>query len=267
MSLVVAGALHWDVVVRAPSLPRLDETLKGGPATYRLGGKGGNQALAAARAGARVTFWGRVGSDAPGETMRAALTDGGVDASQLQSGPGASGMSVAIETPRGYGAVIVAGENHALDLSALSLPPRTEILLCQNELAAGAWPHMAGLARAAGAQAWLNAAPAHGIDVGLADVLIVNRVEAADLGGAGALRAVAPGAHLIVTLGAKGVVHHAPGADPVAHPARPAWVVSTHGAGDAFCGTLAARRLAGASWPDAIGAAQDAASALISTPR
>ena len=88
MSLLVVGALHWDVVVAAPRLPRLGETLRGAGVDYRLGGKGGNQAIAAARAGAEVAFAGRVGGDAPGRSMATALADAGVDTSLLQRGDG-----------------------------------------------------------------------------------------------------------------------------------------------------------------------------------
>lgn len=101
MSLLVVGALHWDVVVEAPRLPQLDETLHGQNVAYQFGGKGGNQAVAAARAGAEVSFAGRIGNDAAGQSMRNRLTEAGVDIGQLQQGNGASGMSVAIVTEGG----------------------------------------------------------------------------------------------------------------------------------------------------------------------
>ena len=118
MSLLVVGALHWDVVVRAPRLPELDETLRGQEVAYQFGGKGGNQAIAAAKAGAPVNFAGRIGADAAGKSMLKQLETAGVDVSQLQRGLGSSGMSVAIATDGGYyGAVIVSAENHAFDMS------------------------------------------------------------------------------------------------------------------------------------------------------
>ena len=86
MSLLVVGALHWDVVVRAPRLPELDETLRGQEVAYQFGGKGGNQAIAAAKAGAPVNFAGRIGADAAGKSMLKQLETAGVDVSQLQRG-------------------------------------------------------------------------------------------------------------------------------------------------------------------------------------
>lgn len=282
MSLLVAGALHWDVVVRAPRLPRLDETLRGTAVDYRFGGKGGNQALAAARAHARVAFAGRVGADDAGRAMRAELAAAGVDVSQLQTGTGASGMSVAItEAEGGYGAVIVSGENLNIDAQAIVIPKDCRIVLMQNEGAPALFPALAAKARAAGAAVWLNAAPALALPpdvLRLADVLIVNRLEAADLAGvaadtlsgvdlAEAVQTVAPAARVVVTLGARGVAH-APPAGPIERfDARQVDVVTTHGAGDMFVGSLAAAVLRGEDWPEAIGFAQDRAAALIAAPR
>ena len=96
-TVLVLGALHWDVIVRAPALPRLDETLIGRDVRYAFGGKGGNQAVAAAQMGARVAMAGRVGTDAAGQAMRAVLDQAGVDHQQVSTDPGASGMSVAIQ--------------------------------------------------------------------------------------------------------------------------------------------------------------------------
>ncbi|MDH3264281.1 MAG: PfkB family carbohydrate kinase, partial [Paracoccaceae bacterium] len=112
MSVWVVGSLHLDVIVEAPRLPRLDETLVGQGVSYRLGGKGGNQAVAAARMGAEVAMAGAVGSDAFAETLLAELDRAGVDRAGVARLPGASGMSVAIlDATGGYGAVIVSAAN------------------------------------------------------------------------------------------------------------------------------------------------------------
>lgn len=280
--LVVAGALHRDVVVRAPRLPREDETLRGTAVDYRFGGKGGNQALAAARAGAAVAFAGRVGADAAGAAMAGTLEAAGIDTVALQRGPGASGMSVAITAAGGsYGAVIVPGENRGLDLAALALPPGARMLLLQNELAPEALPALVAMGREAGLHVALNAAPAEGVGtwvLGALDTLIVNRLEALDLLGAApgtltpaeiveGLQARAPRPDVIVTLGAEGVAF-APAGGPVTRaPAPGVTPVSTHGAGDVFCGTWAAARLAGADLAAAIARAQEAASAHVAAPR
>jgi ribokinase len=282
MSLLVVGALHWDVVVRAPRLPRLDETLRGSDVAYRLGGKGGNQAMAAAGAGARVAFAGRIGADDAGRAMRAELVAAGVDVARLQEGHGASGMSVAItEASGGYAAVIVSGENLEIDPDALTLPEGCRIVLAQNEVDPGLLPQLARLARAGAAELWLNAAPAAGLSpevLRLVDVLIVNRLEAADLAGVApdlltggelvlALQSLAPQARILVTLGADGVAHAAAGGVVERFAADAVAVVSTHGAGDMFVGSLAAAVLRGDGWPEAIRFAQGRAAALIAAPR
>lgn len=282
MSLLVVGALHWDVVVTADRLPRIDETLRGRTVEYRLGGKGGNQALAARRAGARVTFAGRVGADEPGRAMRATLAANGVDVSRLQQGSGASGMSAAITVADGgYGAVIVAGENAQIDPHAITVPEGCRIVLMQNETPPNLLNEMADKVRSKGAELWLNAAPATGLgkpDLRLAQVVIVNRVEGADLVGrdpgslspvalVSALQSLVGDATIVLTLGGDGVAFASPGAAVETFPARRVDVVSTHGAGDVFVGTLAAARLDGRRFPDAIATAQGAAARHVSQIR
>jgi ribokinase len=278
--LLVVGALHWDVVVRAPRLPRVDETLRGESVTYRLGGKGGNQALAAAGAGARVAFAGRIGADDPGRRMRADLAAAGIDVSGLQEGPGASGMSVAITQGDGsYGAVIVSGENLAIDAGALRVPQGCHMVLAQNELSPGVLAALPRLAHDARARFWLNAAPADGIPRAVlreVDGLIVNRLEAGDLLGTEslspsemveALADLAPRATVVVTLGGEGVAWAEPGAEVRRAPARPVAVCSTHGAGDMFAGSLAAALLRGDTVEEAVDFAQGRAADLIVTDR
>lgn len=282
MSLLVVGALHWDVVVRAPRLPQLDETLRGQNVAYQFGGKGGNQAVAAARAGARVAFAGRIGRDEAGVAMRALLLAAEVDVSQLQQGTGASGMSVAIVTQDGdYGAVIVSAENHAFDTSALNLAPDCAMVLLQNEMAPDVLSACAQAAQRQGARVVWNAAPAKGIpasDLARVDTLIVNRVEAADILGrddmgpdpaaaVSALALMAPKAEIILTLGGEGVAFAAPNAAPEVRPAQQVDVHSTHGAGDVFVGTFAASQLLGLSLSDAVSAGQQAAAVHIAYKR
>jgi ribokinase len=271
--ILVCGALHLDVIVSAPHLPRLDETVTGHAVRYALGGKGGNQALAAARMGASVAMAGRVGDDAAAERLLAALADGGVDTASVQRGPGASGMSVAIEDASGgYGAVIVSGANRLIVPEAVTVPPGTGFILLQNEVLDAVNLSVAARARAAGARVILNAAPARALAanlLGLVDLLVVNRVEAGDLTGraddpAGAARDLAARgpAAVLVTLGAEGVLlwdgaaAHSPG-----HAVK---VVSTHGAGDAFLGALVAAWDRGADLRAAIAFGQAAAALHVS---
>ncbi len=282
MSLLVVGALHWDVVVQAPRLPHLDETLCGQDVTYKFGGKGGNQAVAAARAGAKVSFAGRIGNDAAGQSMRKHLVEAGVDISQLQQGDGASGMSVAIVTEdKEYGAVIVSAENHAFDPSDFKIPADCRLVVLQNEMAPDLLPICAAAARKHGAKVIWNAAPAESLethDMSWIDTLIVNRVEAAGILGRGAigpdpnvalqeLAELAPMTEVILTLGNDGVAFCAHCGSCEIHPAHAVEVISTHGAGDVFVGTFASDRLRGASLTKAVMSAQTAAAAHISQRR
>lgn len=276
MTVFVAGSLHLDVIVDTPHIPREDETVTGQGVTYAFGGKGGNQAVAAARMGARVAMAGCTGDDAFATTLRAALAAARVDATQVRTVPGPSGMSVALLLPDGsYGAVIVSAANLALDPAAVTLPPDTTLLLLQNEIPEPANLALATSARAAGITVLLNAAPARAMNPALlaaTDILIVNRVEAADLLGhdidpmiaAPRLAAHGPRA-VILTLGADGLILHEGGTTTrlTAHAITP---ISSHGAGDAFIGALAARLAADTPLADAARFAAAAAALHVATP-
>ncbi|WP_299736710.1 PfkB family carbohydrate kinase [uncultured Roseobacter sp.] len=257
MSLFVVGALHLDVVLRAPHLPALDETVTGRSVDYVFGGKGGNQAVAAARLGAQVSFAGRAGADSFGDMIRAELKNAGLDHRQLQSDAGPSGMSAAIVDDQGeYGAVIVSAANLNIDADAIVVPESTQLVVLQNEIPQSVNTAVAQKAKALGVQVWLNAAPVRALPdafVSLVDLIIVNRVEAAAY--------PSPGMPLLETLGADGVRY-----DQQFYPGHSVDVVSTHGAGDMFVGALASRAVSGADVAGAISFAQAAAALHISTP-
>ena len=271
--VLVLGALHHDVVVDAPRLPAVDETLPGTGVDYRFGGKGGNQAVAAARMGAKVAMAGRVGRDEAAATILTALDAAGVDRSLVLETDAPTGMSVAITLPSGdYGAVIVSGANLLNDGNvSWSVPPGAVLL--QNEI-----PESANLALArqlpSETQLIVNAAPARPLPDELAartDILIVNRVEAKGLTGsanpeeaAKALDALIPGA-VVLTQGADGALL-AQGGSIKHHPAFGADVVSTHGAGDMFTGALAARLSDGDALEVALRFAQAAAALFVGAP-
>ena len=258
MSLLVVGSLHLDVVVRAPRLPRLDETLPGQSVQYVFGGKGGNQAIAASRMGAGVHFAGCAGTDRFGDMLRDTLRDGGLNLDQLQTDAGASGMSTAIIDDQGdYGAVIVTGANAHTDPDRIQIPEGVSLVLLQNELPETVNLAVARKARKAGAQVWLNAAPARALSgelTGHTDLLIVNRVEAEFYTG------LADGPARLVTLGSEGVIF-----EDNRYPAFPVSVISTHGAGDMFAGALAARVAGGSDIPAALPFAQAAAALHVSS--
>lgn len=277
MSLFVLGALHLDVIVEAPRLPRLDETLPGRAVRYAPGGKGGNQAVAASRMGASVAMAGAVGTDDFAARLLAALDAAGVDRSAVRTLPGDSGMSVAIlEATGAYGAVTVAGANLGIE-GPTRLPEGTRLVLLQSEIPEPANLAAARAARAAGAQLVLNAAPARPLAPELAsltDILVVNRTEAAALSGrpenqpenaAAALRATGA-ATVIITLGEAGLIV-LEGEGPPRHlPAPKVTAIDSHGAGDAFIGALAASLDTGARLAQALSFAQAAAALHVATP-
>ena len=137
--VVVVGSLHYDIMVDAPDRPRKGETVTGYAWRPKFGGKGGNQAVAAAKAGAEVRMAGAVGDDEFGRFLLDGLSAGGVDASRVARLPEAgSGMSVAISDASGdYGAVIVSGAN-LLSIPRLLAEPSlwqdARALILQNEM-------------------------------------------------------------------------------------------------------------------------------------
>ncbi|MGA2044063.1 MAG: PfkB family carbohydrate kinase [Roseiarcus sp.] len=281
--VIVCGSLHLDIMVYAPGLPRPDETTVGTRWAMQCGGKGGNQAVMAARAGASAAMIGRVGADDFGARLRAHLEACHVDVrAVLVDAVAGSGMSAAIVRDDGeYGAVIVSGAN-------LNIPPPVaanawreiggaRVLVLQNEIPEAANLAVGQAARAEGATVILNAAPARTLSGPLRqciDILVVNRVEAemmsaesaCDEAGASAALAKlgATYANVIVTLGGDGLlVKTADGAVARIAPKR-VKVVSAHGAGDCFVGSLAAKLARGGSLSEAAEFANAAAASHVS---
>ena len=151
--VLVVGSLHHDIMIAAPRLPLRGETLAGQGWMPKSGGKGGNQAVAAARAGAAVSMLGAVGDDGFGAGLTAHLVAAGIDTARVRVVDGAaSGMSVAITEPDGdYAAVIVSGANLAISaewIEAEGVMEGVGVVLLQNEI-----PEAANLAAAARARA------------------------------------------------------------------------------------------------------------------
>lgn len=283
--VVVVGSLHYDIMVDAPDRPRKGETVTGHAWAPKFGGKGGNQAVSAARAGAEVRIAGAVGDDAFGPFLLDALRASGVDASRVVrlAGTG-SGMSVAISDREGdYGAVIVSGANLEIDVLALSDPglwSGAGALILQNEVPDAVNVAAAEAARGAGATVCLNAAPYRPLPMALAalvDVLIVNAIEAEELSGiavadlaSAATAAEALAARfpcVVVTAGGDGVAGRRAGEALVTLPALPVRLVSTHGAGDAFVGALVASLASGDAFADSLARANETAARHVSAPK
>ena len=257
MSILVVGSLHLDVVLRAPRMPALDETVAGRSVNYVFGGKGGNQAVAAARHGADVSSAGRTAAVQYVSILKARLQETHIRLDLLQQDPGPSGMSAAIIDENGdYGAVIVSAANLNIDPDAISIPVGTQLVLLQNEIPEPVNESVAHKAKQAGARVWLNAAPARFFVTGLlenVDLLILNRLEAKTYD-------ATEGPDRMVTLGADGV--HYQGAH---HDGFAVQILSTHGAGDMFIGALAARTLETNSIERSLRYAQAAAALHVST--
>jgi len=283
--VVVIGSLHLDIVVHAPDRPKKGETLPGSAWSYRAGGKGGNQAVAAAQFGVRTSMVGRVGNDDFGGRLLNHLKRAGVDAAHVRTDPETgSGMSVAIIDAEGdYGAVIVSGANLKLcdeDLDqAHEVIRNAQVLVLQNEVPEVANVAAAELAKGYGARVILNAAPARPLGADLAaniDLLVVNAVEAEMICGVAiaSLREATEAAAIlsnqfgavVVTAGGLGLAMGVAGKTPYAEAAHLVKLVDTHGAGDLFIGALAARWASGIPLAEAVRFANAAAALFVSTP-
>jgi ribokinase len=261
--VVVVGSVNTDYVMRVERRPHPGETVGGALLEVHGGGKGANQALAAAICGAEVELVARVGADAMGNARLAELNAAGVGTGRVLVTPGwASGVAMITLTPDGENEIIVApGANGLLvqeDIDKVAdLLTAADVLLAQLEVPVATVARSVQIVGAR-AQVVLNCAPFHPLPEELAgrvDVLVANELEAAALacrsvGGVDDaievgddLRRLGPTA-VVVTLGAQGAVVVGPGlAEHVAVPATK--VVDTTGAGDAFAGALAARMAAG----------------------
>ncbi|NLP65671.1 ribokinase [Paraburkholderia sacchari] len=290
--MAVVGSLNMDLVARAPRLPRPGETLAGSAFTQVAGGKGGNQAVAAARLGAQVAMVGCVGADANGELLRAGLLAEGIDCGALDTEPEApTGVALIVVDDASQNAiVIVAGSNAAVTPASLARHEAAlaaaDVVVCQLETPPDAVHAALAAARRLGKITILNPAPATGplpaAWLPLIDYLVPNELEAATLTGlplatpedaaraALALRR-AGARNVLVTLGEQGVcallVAEAPDAVDLARPPAPVhWAapkvaaVDTTAAGDTFIGALAARLAAGETPEQAIEFALRAAS-------
>jgi ribokinase len=279
--VLVAGSLHYDLVVHADRFPIADEYVDGHAPRRIPGGKGGNQAVACARCGTPTLFAGRVGDDETGDLLKGHLVEAGVDVSRLQTGAGeASGSSIAIVNPFGdFGAMVLPGANLAFDAGIVDMPAQASHLLLQNEIPEAANLVLAERAKAAGLEIVLNGCPSRAIPdalLALTGTLILGVREAEALvggpfsGGPGAFESIVPIAErvpqVIVFLGGGGMVHIARGGRPEYHPAREKRPQSMHGALDFFVGAYVSQLAGGSEFEAAAHYAQAAATLFIATP-
>ena len=240
--VVVVGSANVDLVLPVQRIPRPGETVLAGVMTRGPGGKGANQAVASARAGARTALVVSLGDDDGGALLRDALGSSGVDLSLVSASDAPTGTAIITVDERGENSIVVApGANGELTLSesALTAIGAARIVLSQLEI-----PFSTVQAAAAASEYFiLNAAPAAQLPDELlaeVDLLVVNETEAEAIAGADRFALLKKVPAAVVTLGGAGAVVLTRGHDEIAVPGVPVDVVDTTAAGDTFCGVLAA---------------------------
>ena len=256
--ILVIGSLNMDLVARCEHLPREGQTVFGSDFFTAPGGKGANQAVAAARLGARVTMAGCVGHDQFGQDLLAGLAKDGVRTNDVLAIDRPTGTAlITVDASGANTIVVISGANAACDTAlvdrALADADTPGVLLLQHEIPAEVNAHAIRAAKSAGWFVMLNPAPAQAVShelLPLIDIIAPNETEAAVLTGlaiggrqdalAAARRLLAQGAHAaLITLGSDGALYC--DAERVLHcPALPVQAVDTTAAGDAYLGALAA---------------------------
>ncbi len=250
--IAVVGGINQDIVIHLPRIPQPGETVHHGRLGRYAGGKGANQAVAAARAGATVSMLGAVGADAAGEDLLQGMAVDGVDTTHVaRVDSAATGTALIAVDAAGTNSIAVAeGANFEIDPGAVASAVaaiQPVAVIGQREV-----PDQATLAAFRAAPPGLrvlNVSPVddgESIDLSPVDIAVVNEIEAAQLAEGNdeppaLARAVAKSTHrgCVVTLGGQGLVAHVDGQAHV-QPAFPTTVVDTTGAGDAFCGVFTA---------------------------
>ena len=252
--VIVVGSINQDVTVTVDRFPSPGETLSGTSLTYGLGGKGANQAAAAAHSGVPVFFVGAVGADPSGQRLRAELASHGVDVTHLREVNGPSGTALITVASSGENTIILdAGANATVTVEpakASLFPAPADIVVLQAEIPEAANAEALTWAHSFGARVLLNLAPARPTEA---------------IGIARALRGLGP-KHVMVTLGADGAAW-ASGSEAGHCPALTLGeAVDTTGAGDACVGALAAAMALGKPFDEAVADGIRAGSTAVLAP-
>ncbi|QOZ67563.1 ribokinase [Bradyrhizobium arachidis] len=275
----VAGSINMDVVATADRHPRVGETVAGKQVLYFPGGKGANQAVAAARLGASTTLIGRLGKDAFGAELRAFLGAQGIDLGYVQETADAhTGTAIITVAEADNTIVVIPGSNGLVSADDVSVVPllKGDVAVSQFEIPLPTIAAFFARAGEAGAVTMLNPAPAQKMSdelLALVDILVLNETELGFLAGTelsdsdDAARIIEVARNLqaresqtiCVTLGKRGVLALA-GREEIAVQGRAVTAVDTTGAGDCFVGALASQLAEGAALRAALAFANAAAS-------
>lgn len=279
--VIVAGSINMDVVAAAARFPAVGETVAGSRVHFFPGGKGANQAVAAAKLGATTLLLGKLGADAFGAELRAFLAAQGIDLQHVTVAANAATGVALITLSGGDNTIVVApGANGLVTPSDVGVPiTPADVLVSQFETPVAAVEAFFARGRAARARTILNPAPVVAFDralLRLVDVLILNETELGVLAET-SVEANATSALIIalarklqsasdqvicVTLGKRGAVALA-GKEIIEIAGRAVTAVDTTGAGDCFVGAVAARLAAGDTMPAALTYANLAASICV----
>jgi ribokinase len=276
--VIVAGSINMDVVARAPRFPARGETIMGDALDFFPGGKGANQAVAAAKLGAPTMLIGRLGTDAFGAELETFLAGQGVDLTEVRRTPAPTGTALITLAEGDNTIVVVPGANALVTEADIGAPDLAagDVLVSQFEIPQQTIAAFFARGRAAGARTILNPAPALACTpalLALVDILVLNETELSLLAGC-ALADDAPRDAIVaaartlrgerrmrvcVTLGARGAIAIGDG-EAIAIEGRSVAVRDTTGAGDCFVGALAARLAQGDDFAAALAFANAAAS-------
>lgn len=276
--IVVVGSINADLVLQVERHPHPGETLLGSGAVTLPGGKGANQAVAAARLGASVAMVGAVGTDPQAPVALSGLRGSGVDLTRVRVVDGPTGLAVVTLAEDAENTIVVVpGANAAVTPGVVEAASDAigdaRVCVLQAEIPLASVIRAAEIAHARGVRVQLNVAPATALPratIALADPLVVNEHEAAVLLGhdvgrpqdAATELAGLGAASVVVTLGAAGVTGYSEGTT-WSLPARPVTPRDSTGAGDAFAGALAAGLAAGRTLTEAAGHATRVAAASV----
>ncbi|MFE3942986.1 ribokinase [Streptomyces sp. NPDC059118] len=276
--IAVLGSTNMDLVAYVDRAPERGETVTGRELRTVPGGKGANQAVAAARAGGEVTMIGAVGDDEYGTELRSGLEHAGVDTDLLHTAEGPSGTAhIVVDDTGANSIVVIPGANGtvtALGPGEMAAIAGAELLLLQLELPMSAVIEGARTAHAQGVRTILTPSPVQPLPSELldcVDLLVPNEHEATALSGftdphAAARHLLGQVPAVVITLGAKGCLYAARGGEPVRFPAPEVNAVDTTGAGDTFVGTLAVALGERRPVPEALAWASAAAALCVQRP-